>query len=363
MLVHRPFMVRFAALLLPLLLVLAACGQSTPAAQPTTPPVAPTAAPAAGATDAPAAPTTAAVAPTEAPAAQPSGEPVLIRVSGAFALFPMMTVWADEYSRLNPNVTFDVQGGGAGKGMTDMLTEVADIAMLSRAPRQEELDQGSFLVPAAIDAVVATVNANNPQLEQLLASGLTVEKGAAIWLNEELTTWGAFVGNDDPSRITVYTRSDSSGAAEVWSLFLGGASQEDLQGIAVNGDPGLAEAVRQDPLGIGFNNIAFSYDLATGQQVAGLRVIPIDLNGDGTISADEDFYADRATINAAVAARQYPYPPARLLYLVTKGEPSPEIAAFYRWMLTEGQTLVDAAGFVGLSPESVQEGLALLPTP
>lgn len=334
---HRLFVVRLVALLLPLLLIVAACGQGAPAAQPTT-------------------------APAEPPAAaQPAGEPVLIRVSGAFALFPMMTVWADEYSKLNPNVTFDVQAGGAGKGMTDMLSGVADIAMLSRAPRDEELAQGAFLVPAAIDAVVATVNADNPQLDQLLATGITPEKGAALWLSEETKTWGALVGSDDATPLTVYTRSDSSGAAEVWALFLGGEAQEDLKGIAVNGDPGLAEAVRQDVRGIGFNNIAFAYDLATGQQVAGIRVVPIDLNGDGTISADEDFYADRTAINTAVAERRYPYPPARLLYLVTRGEPSPAIAAFYRWMLTDGQALVNAAGFVGLSPETVQEGIALLP--
>ncbi|RRR71754.1 MAG: phosphate ABC transporter substrate-binding protein [Candidatus Viridilinea halotolerans] len=296
------------------------------------------------------------------PGAGPDAKtPVTIRVSGAFALFPMMAVWAEAYSQQHPHVTFDLQGGGAGKGMADMLTGVADMAMLSRAPRQEELDQGAFLMPAAIDAVVATVNANNPALERLLATGLTPEKAAALWLREEVATWGALVGSDDTARITVYTRSDSSGAAEVWSLFMGGTGQEDLQGIAVNGDPGLAEAVRQDVHGIGFNNIVFAYSMATGQQIEGLRVVPLDLNGDGTITADEDFYADRLLLHDAVAAHQYPHPPARLLYLVTKGPPAPEIAAFYRWMLTEGQSLVDAAGFVGLNPASVEAGLGLLP--
>lgn len=57
-----------------------------------------------------------------APAARPGGEGARIRVSGAFALFPMMTIWADEYHKLNPDVTFDVQAGGAGKGMADVLS-------------------------------------------------------------------------------------------------------------------------------------------------------------------------------------------------------------------------------------------------
>ena len=36
-----------------------------------------------------------------------------ISVSGAFALYPMMTVWAEEFSKVHPDVQFDVQGGGA----------------------------------------------------------------------------------------------------------------------------------------------------------------------------------------------------------------------------------------------------------
>ena len=38
-------------------------------------------------------------------------KPTAISVSGAFALFPMMTVWAEEYEQSNPDVTFDIQAG------------------------------------------------------------------------------------------------------------------------------------------------------------------------------------------------------------------------------------------------------------
>jgi phosphate transport system substrate-binding protein len=290
-----------------------------------------------------------------------AGEEVKISVSGAFALFPMVSLWAEEYSKLHPNVSFDVQGGGAGKGMTDMLTGAADIAMLSREPRQEELDQGSFLVPVTIDAVVGTINANNPHLAEFQAQGLTPEEANAIWITGETKTWGQLLGTDAAESINVYTRSDSSGAAEMWALFAQGEAQEDLVGTAVNADPGLAEAVRQDPLGVGFNNIGFSYDQRTGEPIAGLQIIPIDLNGNGQIDPDEDFYKTRDELTAAIAAEIYPYPPARPLYLVTKGEPNPVIADFYRWILTDGQAFVADAGYVALPAERIQEALALVP--
>lgn len=314
--------------------------------------------PAEAATSAPAAADESAAAATEAPAAE--GEERTIAVSGAFALFPMMTVWAEQYSALHPNLQFDVQGGGAGKGMTDVLAGAVDIAMVSRELKQEETDQGAYGVPVTIDAVVATVNANNPNIDAILAQGLTPEKAAAIWMTQETTTWGQLLGTDATDAITVYTRSDSAGAAEVWAKFMGGSVQEDLKGTAVNGDPGLAEAVRQDELGIGFNNIGFAYDLSTGSQLEGLRVIPLDLNGDGTIGADENFYDTKDAIAGAIATETYPFPPARELYLVTVGQPDPVIAEFYRWILTDGQALVSDAGYVNLSADRLTEALGLI---
>lgn len=289
-----------------------------------------------------------------------AAEPQTISVSGAFALFPMMTVWAETYAQAHPNVRFDVQAGGAGKGMTDVLSGAADIAMLSREPRQEELDQGAFLVPVTIDAVVGTANANNPHLDALLAQGITPQSGADIWLSGSTQTWGALLGTGALEPINVYTRADAAGAAEMWALFLGGEAQEELLGTAVNGDPGLAEAVRQDPLGVGFNNVGFAYDQATGEPIAGLRPIPIDLNGNGRVDAAEDFYTTRDALTAAVAAGIYPFPPARVLYLVTKGPPSPAIADFYRWVLTEGQAYVHEAGYVALTDARLQVALDLL---
>lgn len=284
-----------------------------------------------------------------------------ITISGAFALFPMVTVWTEEYGALHPDIDFDVQAGGAGKGMTDMLSGAADIAMLSREARPEELEQGSYLVPVTIDAVVATANANNPYLDELLAQGITAEEAHAVWISQEITTWGELLGVDSDEPINVYTRSDSAGAAEMWALFGQAEAQEDLRGTAVNGDPGLAEAVRQDPLSLDFNNIGFAYNVTTGVPNEGMRIVPLDLDGDGQISNEEDFYEERDQLTQAIADEVYPFPPARVLYLVTKSEPGATIAGFYQWVLTEGQAYVAGAGYVALNDAQLQAARELLP--
>ncbi len=47
---------------------------------------------------------------------------VSISFSGAFALYPLAQKWAEEYSKTHPEIRFDIQAGGAGKGLTDALS-------------------------------------------------------------------------------------------------------------------------------------------------------------------------------------------------------------------------------------------------
>jgi phosphate transport system substrate-binding protein len=302
---------------------------------------------------------------TAEPSDDASPTEATIAVSGAFALYPMVVRWAEEYQKIHPEVQFDISAGGAGKGMSDVLAGAVDVAMVSRSIRQEETDQGAVGFAVAKDAVVPVVNADNPALEALQTTGLTPQTGADIWINGEITTWGQLTGTDNTDKINVYTRADAAGAAEMWAIYMGGEAQEDLQqlttNIAVQGDPGLAEAVRQDPLGIGYNNLNFAYDQTTQQPIEGLAVVPLDLDGDGKISNEENFYDDKADLAAAIADGSYPSPPARVLYLVTKGEPNSAVAAFTRWILTEGQAFVDETGYVQLTDAQLQAALESLP--
>lgn len=164
------------------------------------------------------------------------------------------------------------------------------------------------------------------------------------------------------STISVYTRSDSCGAAETWAKYLG-HKQEDLKGTGISSDPGIAEAVRNDINGIGYNNINYAYDSATRKPLMGLVIAPIDLNNDGKITPDEDFYNSRDELQEAIIEGKYPSPPARDLYFVTKGNPQRKaVRDFIHWVLTEGQQYVDEAGYVKFSDEKLKEQLGKLGT-
>ena len=326
-------------------MLLAACGSTTPA---------PTEAPAA--TEAGAA----TAAPTEAPAATEEPLSGTISVSGAFALYPMMTVWAEEFTKLHPDVQFDVQGGGAGKGMTDTIAGAVDIGMISRSIKDEETAQGIFWVSVTKDAVFPIINAENPVAAQILEKGISQETFAKIYITGEITTWGEVVG--DPSitdEIHVFTRSDASGAAEQWAKFGGGKAQEDLKGIGVNGEPAILDTVIKDPLGIGYGNLNSIFDLTSGTLVLGIVIPPIDINTNGKADAEE-VYTVKEDAFGAVANGTYPSPPARFENLATLGKPEGLTLAFIEWILTDGQQFLEPAGFVPLTPEQQAESLAKL---
>jgi phosphate transport system substrate-binding protein len=123
----------------------------------------------------------------------------------------------------------------------------------------------------------------------------------------------------------------------------------------------LALAVKKDPLGIGFNNIGYAYDHNTRGQIQGIRVIPLDLNKNGKIDANESFYNTLDEIVEAIAQGKYPSPPARDLYFVTNGKPKkPVVTEFIRWALTEGQKYVKEAGYINLTSEKIKTELSKL---
>lgn len=276
-----------------------------------------------------------------------------ITVSGAFALYPMMVRWGEEFTKLHPGVQFDISAGGAGKGMTDVLSGAVDIGMVSRAIMPEEEAKGAYWIAVAKDAVFPSVNARNPVLPDLLAKGISQETLIGIYITGDITTWGQAVGRPEVADpIHVYTRSDSCGAAEVWAKFLGNKKQEDLKGIGVFGDPGILDAVIKDPLGVGYNNLNYAFDAKTGRPVAGSAVAPIDANKDGAAGADE-LLETKAEAVQAVATGQYPSPPARLLNLVTRGQPKGLTQAFMAWILADGQKLLEEVGYVPLTPDQL----------
>ncbi len=281
-----------------------------------------------------------------------------ITISGAFGLYPMAIKWAEEFKKIHPEIRLDISAGGAGKGMTDVLYENVDLGMLSRDINHREIEKGAYPVAVVKDAVIPTFNSANPVAKNILSQGLTKKEFTEIFIEEKYQYWGQVLKIQDVTPLHVYTRSDAAGAPETWAKYLN-KKQEDLKGVGVFGDPGLAQAVKNDIYSVGFNNVVYVYNSATQVPHQGLSVVPIDINENGKIDSTENFYTTLPAIIKAIGQGKYPSPPARELYLVTKGKPQrASVKEFLRWILTDGQAYVNESGYIQMTPDMIKQELA-----
>jgi len=288
-----------------------------------------------------------------------------IKVSGAYSLYPMMVVWAQQYQTLHPDIKIDVSSGGAGKGMADALAGSVNLGMVSRDVSTAESDQGSIAVAVVEDAVLATINTGNPVLNKILEKGLTKQQLREIFINYSISTWGQLIGdsnNTDP--IKVYSRSDPCGAAEAWVKYLGDYTQDDIPTIEeitkVKGDDSMSKSIASDPLGIGYSNVNYIYSNTTNAPKEGLTVVPLDLNENGTIDPEESFYESRDDVVNSEINNALPSPPSRLVYLVTLNNFTGITKDFVRWILTDGQQYTFNNGYGAVPSDILDDQLQIL---
>src|SRR4051812_11079531 len=96
-----------------------------------------------------------------------SDENVSISFSGAFALYPLAQKWAQEYNKTHHEIRFNIQAGGAGKGLTDCLSGAIDVGMFSREITDAEKAKGIWWISLCKDAVLPTVSASNPYIDSI----------------------------------------------------------------------------------------------------------------------------------------------------------------------------------------------------
>ncbi|WP_049927038.1 PstS family phosphate ABC transporter substrate-binding protein [Halopiger goleimassiliensis] len=288
-----------------------------------------------------------------------SGSGTTIDISGGVG--PRMAVenWADIYESEH-DVTFDINGGGTGVGVSEVLEDQVDIAMMGRDPFDEEIDRGLFAVPMLIDTVVGSINEANPIIDEIQERGMTRETLEAIF-TREIENWGEVYDDVDvDEEIVVYGRSDTSAAYKQWGDFLGGEddahSENELEGLSDgnhDGDSAVQQAIANEENAISLNNINYVYD-DSGELEGALRPVPLDQDGTG-LSEEEDFYDDREQFLDAVEAGKYPFPPAREMFLAANDQFDDEAYDFVEWVLTEGQEHVRESGYVPLEEDRLEE--------
>jgi phosphate transport system substrate-binding protein len=258
----------------------------------------------------------------------------------------MMEVWAAKYRESHDDVKIFLFPASSARGNMAVIEGQADIGMFSVKPDLLVKPEILNYYPVACDAVVITINSNNPWKEILKKKGAAKEDLESIYTAITSLQWAVLTEELTPAQIVRYTRSDLCGAGEMFADFLN-IRQQDLNGIGVYGDPGMLTAVRCESYGLGYNNLRYVYNTETGCCFEGITVVPLDLNGNGCIDTNEYFYDSLAQFTRAITNEFFLYPLARKLYLVFPAKSAnPDAMDFIRWILNEGQQYVEETGYI-----------------
>ncbi len=263
-----------------------------------------------------------------------------ITISGAWAIYPTAVAWAEAFQKKYPDVKIDISAGGAGKGAADAIAGLVDIGMVSREPDPAELQKGIIPIYILHDAVFPIVSKKNPVINLILKNGIKKADLEKLYIKNEQILWSNIYPSSIRRSIHVYTRSDSCGAASAFAGYFN-KKQEDLNGIGIYGDPGLIDAVKRDPLGVGYTNFGYVFD-RNGKIIDGIEIIPIDINENGIAEVDEK--CDNR-YKAIKLINEGKYPILRKNYFFIKDKASGLVIKFIEFVLSdEGAKIVEEVG-------------------
>lgn len=249
-----------------------------------------------------------------------------LRVVGSDAALPLVRAAADTFCATYAKARVEVVGGGSLAGLEALINREADVAVLSRAPNEEEEKAAReagvtvSLYPFAHDGLAIIVHPSNPVYALSFPELRSVFAG-------EVTDWAALGGRDAP--IWVYTSGAGSGAPGfVREALLDGAPFAGGAGRSPS-TRGVVDSVAAHEEAIGFAGMA---------EVDGrVKALPISAKEGGPLVA-----LDMETVY------KKEYPLVRTFYFGTRGIPRDDlVSGFVSFVMSSrGQRIVLDSGFV-----------------
>jgi len=232
--------------------------------------------------------------------------PGSITASGSTAMQPVVDAASKKYQLACSGSTVQVQGGGSGTGLTQVLQGSVNIGDSDvTAESKLKADEASQLVDHIVlrQGWIMVVNKDVTGV-----TNLTSQQATDIWTGKT-TNWKTVGGNDEP--IVLIFRPSSSGTRAVFKqIVLGGATEatagntltEDSNGAvttAVSSTPGSTSV-------IGFAFYQANKDKLTGLQLDGVDASVDNLkNGTYKLQANGHMYTKGAATGLTDAFIQY----------------------------------------------------------
>lgn len=278
-----------------------------------------------------------------------NAQSTVIKITGTKFPFEIMQQWIDVYSKTHPGVQFQL-----GKSIPP---DSADLVIAAHAFRDEELNGEQTIIAVNRYAQLPIANINRKDIAALQLRGFTKRDLKSIYF--EQSDENKTDALNEP--VQVYGRDKKVCASRSFAENVTG-NIWNVAGIFVTGDDrALAAAVKNDVNGISYNNLSLIYDLKTRKVADSIAIIPIDLNENGRIDADENIYAtlDDVLNYLSISSRNI-IPQDNVNIVINKNNIHREALDFLKWIITNGQEYNRAYGFLNIDKTTVKQQQQLL---
>jgi len=275
---------------------------------------------------------------------------------GSDTMNNMMTLWAEAFIKMYPNVKVQVEGKGSSTAPPALIAGTSQFGPMSRAMRATEVDQFEAKygfkptqLRTSYDALAVYVNKDNP-LEKLTLAQVDAafSKTRRRGYKQNVTTWGqlGLTGDWANRPISLYGRNSASGT---YGFFKEHSLNNGDYKDSVKEQPGSASVVQgvtEDRFGMGYSGI--------GYKTSGVKVVALATKDGDPFSAGS--YED---------VKSGKYPLNRFLYIYINRAPGkpldPLVKEFSKFIFSkEGQEVVLKDGYLPLPAEIATQELAKL---
>lgn len=258
---------------------------------------------------------------------------------GSDSLNNLMTLWAEDFRKIYPSVTIEIEGKGSSTAPPALIAGTAQLGPMSRPMRAAESDQfeGKYgykptAIRVAVDTLAVFVNKDNPvsclsltQLDSIFSVSRNLG-GPAI------DTWDGAGGSGDftGKPISLFGRNAASGTYGYFKEVALGNGDYRATVKEQPGSSAVVQGVAADKYAIGYSGI--------GYKTADVRAIEV---------SGRDGQCYEPTMENAYKGL---YPVTRFLYIYVNKNPSapldPALREFFRFALSaDGQDDTNKDGY------------------
>jgi phosphate transport system substrate-binding protein len=273
---------------------------------------------------------------------------------GSDTLNNLMTLWAEGFRAVYPNVNIQIEGKGSSTAPPALIEGTAQLGPMSRAMKSSEIDQFEkkfghkpMEVKVAIDALAVFVHKDNP------IAGLTLTQLDSIFSKtnkrggQSVALWGevGLAGDWANRPMSLYGRNSASGT---YGFFKEHTLKNGDFKDTVKEQPGssaVVQGVSSDLGGIGYSGI--------GYKTSGVKALALTESGTA--------YTE-PTLENSLSGK---YPLARFLYIYVNKKPNQPMdkltAEFLKFVSSkQGQEVVVKDGYFPLPASVTSQTLAAL---